>query len=64
MKAHIYKAMSSRAAAMLKEDMEALGPVRSRDVSAAQQELLSLANKLEAEGRIVLRLETDNDLSV
>ena len=63
-KAHIYKAMSSRAAAMLKEDMEAMGPVRSRDVSAAQQELLSLANKLEAEGKIVLRMETDNDLAV
>ena len=63
-KAHIYKAMSTRAAEMLKEDMEALGPVRSKDVSAAQQELLALASKLEAEGRLVLKVETDSDLSV
>lgn len=63
-RAHIYKAMSSRGADMLKEDMESLGPVRSRDVGAAQQELLVLANKLEAEGKMVLTLETDNDFSV
>jgi len=63
-RAHIYKAMSSRAAAMLKEDMESLGPVRSKDVGAAQQELLVLANKLEAEGKMVLKMETDNDLAI
>jgi flagellar motor switch protein FliG len=63
-KAHIYKAMSSRASEMLRDDMEALGPVRSRDVSAAQQELLALANRLEAEVRIILKMETDNDLAV
>jgi flagellar motor switch protein FliG len=63
-RAHMYKAMSSRAAEMLKEDMESLGPVRAKDVSAAQQELLILANKLEAEGKMVLKMETDNDLSV
>ena len=63
-RAHMYKAMSSRAAEMLKEDMESLGPVRAKDVSAAQQELLVLANKLEAEGKMVLSMETDNDLSV
>jgi flagellar motor switch protein FliG len=63
-RAHMYKAMSSRAAEMLKEDMESLGPVRAKDVNAAQQELLVLANKLEAEGKMVLTVETDNDLSV
>ncbi len=63
-RAHMYKSMSSRAAEMLREDMESLGPVRARDVSAAQQELLVLANKLEAEGKMVLKMETDNDLSV
>ena len=63
-RAHIYKAMSSRAAEMLKEDLESLGPVRAKDVSAAQQELLTLANKLEAEGKMVLKVETDNDVSV
>jgi flagellar motor switch protein FliG len=63
-RAHMYKAMSSRAAEMLKEDMESLGPVRARDISAAQQELLVLANKLEAEGKMVLKVETDNDVAV
>ncbi len=63
-KAHIYQAMSTRASEMLREDMEAMGPVRSRDVSAAQQELLALANRLEAEGRIILKMEPDNDLAV
>jgi flagellar motor switch protein FliG len=63
-RAHMYKAMSSRASEMLKEDMESLGPVRAKDVSAAQQELLLLANKLESEGKMVLSVETDNDLSV
>ncbi len=63
-KAHIFKAMSSRAAEMMRDDMEAMGPVRGRDVSTAQQELLALAQKLETEGRMVLKLETDNDLAV
>ena len=63
-RAHLLMAMSSRAAEMLKEDIESLGPVRSKDINAAQQELLLLANKLESEGKMVLRMETDNDLAV
>ena len=63
-KAHLFQAMSSRAADMLKDDMESMGPVRTKDVSAAQQELLALANKLEAEGKMILRMETDLDLAV
>ena len=63
-KAHLFQAMSSRAAEMLKEDMEVMGPVRSKDVNAAQQELLATAKRLESEGKMILRMETDNDLSV
>ncbi len=63
-RAHLFKAMSSRAAEMMKEDIEAMGPVRGRDVSAAQQELLTLAEKLESEGKMILRMETGDDLSV
>jgi flagellar motor switch protein FliG len=63
-RAHLFKAMSSRAAEMMRDDMETMGPVRSKDVHAAQQELLALAQKLEAEGRIVLKIEADNDLTV
>ncbi len=55
MKNHIFKTMSSRASQMLKEDMEALGPVRSREVTTAQQEIVQQARKLEAEGKITLK---------
>ena len=63
-KAHLFKAMSSRAVEMLKEDMEVLGPVRMRDVGLAQQELLALARQLEGEGKMILKMETDDDLAV
>jgi flagellar motor switch protein FliG len=54
---HIFRAMSSRAVQMLKEDMEALGPVRSKEVSAAQQEAVTVLRTLEAAGRITLKSE-------
>jgi flagellar motor switch protein FliG len=63
-KAHLFKAMSSRAVEMLKEDMEVMGPVRMRDVGAAQQELLALARQLESEGKMILKMEVDDDLAV
>ncbi len=61
LRAHLFAAMSSRATEMLLEDMESMGPVRGKDVSAAQQELLSLARKLEAEGKMILKVEMDSD---
>ncbi|HEX4074087.1 MAG TPA: flagellar motor switch protein FliG [Candidatus Acidoferrales bacterium] len=57
LKNHLMKAMSSRAAEMLKEDIEALGPTRSRDVIHAQQEVVTLARRLEAEGKMTLKSE-------
>jgi flagellar motor switch protein FliG len=48
------KNMSSRAAEMLVEDMEAKGPVKLSEVEAAQKEILSIARKLEESGEIVL----------
>jgi len=59
LKNYIFKSMSSRAVDMLKEDMEVLGPVRSRDVIKAQQEAVAVARKLEAEGKISLGAEED-----
>lgn len=59
---HMFKSMSSRAVEMLKEDMEVLGPVRSREVAQAQQEILNLARRLEAEGKVVLKLETGDEM--
>jgi flagellar motor switch protein FliG len=64
LKAHVFQAMSARAVEMLKEDMEILGPVRSKDIAAAQHEVLALARKLEEEGKIVLRLEQDDAMLV
>jgi flagellar motor switch protein FliG len=63
-KAHLFRAMSSRAVDMLKEDMEVMGPVRMRDVSHAQQELLGLARQLESEGRMILKMEVDDDIAI
>ena len=59
LKNHFFKGMSSRAVEMLKEDMEAMGPIRSRDVQAAQHEAVTVARKLEAEGKIALKSEQE-----
>ena len=60
-KEHIFKAMSSRAVEMLKEDMEVLGRVRAKDVTNAQQEAVAAARQLEAEGKIELRSEEEDE---
>ena len=54
MKEKIFKNMSERAAQMMKEDLEVMGPVRLKDVEVAQQGIIKIAKKLEAEGKIVL----------
>jgi flagellar motor switch protein FliG len=57
---HFFKCMSSRAVEMLKEDMEALGPIKSKDVNQAQSEIVAVARKLEAEGKMTLKNETED----
>lgn len=64
LKNHFFKCMSSRAAEMLKEDMEALGPMRSRDVHTAQQEIVNTARKLEGEGKMFLKSEQEESYVV
>jgi flagellar motor switch protein FliG len=64
LKAHIFKTMSSRAVEMLKEDMEVLGPVRAKDVTKAQQEVVAAARKLEGEGKLVLKAEGEDEYVV
>jgi flagellar motor switch protein FliG len=59
LKEHIFRAMSSRAVEMLKEDMEVLGPVRAKEVAGAQQEAVTLLRKLESEGKVVLKAGDD-----
>ena len=50
----IFKNMSERAVEMLKEDIEAMGPVRLSDVEKSQQEIIKVAMRLEQEGKIVI----------
>jgi len=61
LKNYIFKSMSSRAVEMLKEDMEVLGPVKSRDIHKAQLEAVAVARKLEAEGKISLTPDGDDE---
>ncbi len=61
MKNYIFKSMSSRAVEMLKEDMEVLGPVKSREINKAQLEAVAVARKLEAEGKLTLTQETEDE---
>jgi len=53
-KEKIFKNMSKRAAEMLKEDLEAKGPVRVSEVEAAQKEILAVARRMAESGELVL----------
>jgi flagellar motor switch protein FliG len=50
----IFNNMSQRAVKILKEDMEAQGPVKLSDVEAAQQNIVRVAKKLDDEGKIII----------
>ena len=50
----IFKNLSKRLAAMIKEDMEFMGPVRMKDVEEAQQKVVSVIRKLEDSAEIVI----------
>jgi flagellar motor switch protein FliG len=50
----IFKNMSQRAAEMLRDDLEAKGPVRVSEVEAEQKEILKIVRRLADEGQIVL----------
>ncbi len=55
LKKHFMDQMSKRGAEMLQEDMEALGPVKIKEVEAAQQQIIAIVRQLEAEGVISLK---------
>ena len=61
LKNYIFKSMSSRAVEMLKEDMEVLGPVKSKEIHKAQLEAVAVARKLEADGKLTLTPEGDDE---
>lgn len=52
---HMLSAMSSRAATMIIEDLEAMGPVSVSQVEQAQDEIVGVALRLASEGKIVVR---------
>ncbi len=54
LKEKIFANMSSRAAELLKDDLEAKGPVRVSDVEIAQRDILGAARRLEESGEIVI----------
>lgn len=54
LKEKFFKNMSKRAAEMMRDDLESLGPTRLSDVEAAQKEILQIARKLAEEGKINL----------
>ena len=55
MKNHMLQAMSQRGAEMLREDMDALGPINIKEVEAAQQQIISVVRQLETEGVLSLK---------
>jgi flagellar motor switch protein FliG len=54
MREKIFANMSSRAADMIREDLEAMGPVRLSEVELMQQSIVKIALKLEEEGKLVI----------
>ncbi len=54
LKEKFFSNMSSRAAEMLRDDLEAMGPVKLSDVEGAQKEILATAKRLEESGEITL----------
>ena len=55
LKTHFLQAMSQRGAEMLREDMDALGPTKIKDVEGAQQQIIAVVRQLEAEGVLSLK---------
>lgn len=53
-KEKIFKNMSKRAAELLRDDLEAKGPVRISEVESAQKEILTIARRMAEAGEIVL----------
>ena len=55
---HFMQCLSERASQMLQEDMEALGPVKVKDVEGAQQHIIALVRQLQSEGALGMAAST------
>lgn len=60
----LFKNMSQRAAEMLKDDLDNMGPTKLKDVEKAQQGIVDTVRRLEAEGKIQLAGAGDEDAFV
>ena len=60
----IYRNMSKRAATLLKEDMDYMGPIRLKDVEESQQKIVSIIRKLEEQGEIVVARAGEEEMVV
>jgi len=58
----VYRNMSKRAASMLQEEMEFMGPVRLRDVESAQQRIVNIIRLLEDQGEIIITKSGEEEL--
>lgn len=63
-KVKFFKNLSQRAAEMLREDLSSMGPSRLSDVEGAQQEIVNVARRLEAEGKILIARGGSEDAMV
>src|SRR5580658_1139268 len=55
LKTHFTEVMSQRGAEMLREDMDALGPIKIKEVESAQQQIIAVVRQLESEGVVSLK---------
>jgi flagellar motor switch protein FliG len=60
----IYRNESKRAAALLKEEMEFMGPIRLRDVEECQQKIVNIIRKLEDQGDIVIARAGEDEIVI
>ncbi len=56
---HFFKNMSQRAADMMREDMEVMGPIKISDVEKSQRSILEVARKLDDEGAISMSVQEE-----
>lgn len=63
-KTKLYKNMSNRAATLLKEDLDAMGPTKISDVEKAQQEIVQQLKDLEAKGKAIISRGGEGDAFV
>lgn len=60
----IFRNMSKRAAALLKENMDYMGPTRKKDVEESQQKIVGIIRKLEEQGEIVIARSGEDDFLI